>query len=99
MQEVGIKALKDNLSQYIGLVRNGEIVMVKDRNEIVAEIRKPATQAQENLYIQEAILKGAIIPEAEAAKKTNIDAIVKKYSQHKLTDIHPQEIYESLKDK
>lgn len=97
MQEVGIKALKDNLSQYISLVRNGEIVMVKDRNEIVAEIRKPATQAQENLYIQEAILKGAIIP--EAAKKTNIDAIVKKYSQHKLTDIHPQEIYESLKDK
>ncbi|MFO1524741.1 MAG: hypothetical protein U1F16_02075 [Turneriella sp.] len=71
--------------------------MVKDRNEIVAEIRKPATQAQENLYIQEAILKGAIIP--EAAKKTNIDAIVKKYSQHKLTDIHPQEIYESLKDR
>ena len=63
MQEVGIKALKDNLSQYIGLVRKGEIVIVKDRNEVVAEIRRPDSRAAENIYVQEAILKGSIITE------------------------------------
>jgi len=97
MQEVGIKALKDNLSQYIGLVRKGEIVIVKDRNEVVAEIRRPDSRAAENIYVQEAILKGSII--AEKTSKTNIDGIVKKYSHYKLADINPQEIYESLKDK
>ena len=42
MKEVGIKVLKDNLSRYLRLVRNGETVFVKDRNEIIAEIRKPS---------------------------------------------------------
>jgi antitoxin (DNA-binding transcriptional repressor) of toxin-antitoxin stability system len=97
MQEVGIKALKDNLSQYIGLVKKGEIVIVKDRNEVVAEIRRPTSQTTENIYVQEAILKGAIIP--EKVRKTNIDGIIKKYSHYKLEDINSQEIYESLKDK
>jgi antitoxin (DNA-binding transcriptional repressor) of toxin-antitoxin stability system len=97
MQEVGIKALKDNLSQYIGLVRKGEIVVVKDRNEVVAEIRRPSNNNTENLYIQEAILKGSVLP--EKAKKTNIDSIVKKYAKYRLDDIKPQEIYASLKDK
>lgn len=97
MQEVGITALKDNLSQYIGLVKKGEIVIVKDRNEVVAEIRRPNSQTTDNIYIQEAILKGSILPEKTG--KTDIDGIVKKYSHYKLTDINPQEIYESLKDK
>lgn len=97
MQEVGIKALKDNLSQYIGLVRKGEIVIVKDRNEIVAEIRKPRRETVENIFMQEAIQQGSIIP--EKVKKTNIDAILEKYSNYTLTDIKPQEIYASVKDK
>lgn len=97
MQEVGIKALKDNLSQYIGLVRKGEIVIVKDRNEIVAEIRKPNQSKVQNIFIQEAIQKGSILP--EKVKGSNIDKILKKYNKHKLNDIRPQEIYASLKDK
>ena len=97
MQEVGIKALKDNLSQYIGLVKKGEIVIVKDRNEIVAEIRRPNSQTTENIYIQEAILRGSII--REKANKTNIDGIVKRYSHYKLEDINSHDIYQSLKDK
>ena len=97
MQEVGIKALKDNLSQYISLVRNGEIVRVKDRNEIVAEIRMPGRNTPENVYIEEAVQKGSIIP--ERVKKTSIDKIVSKHKKYKLADINPQQIYESLKDK
>lgn len=97
MQEVGIKALKDNLSQYIGLVKKGEIVIVKDRNEIVAEIRKPDKTNSENPYIREAILKGTIIP--AKVEKTNIDQIVQDHSKYKLADIDAWQIYQSVKDK
>lgn len=43
MKSVGIKALKDNLSKYLKLVREGEIVWVTDRDEIIAEIHRPTT--------------------------------------------------------
>jgi antitoxin (DNA-binding transcriptional repressor) of toxin-antitoxin stability system len=41
MKKVGIKALKNDLSKYIHLVREGEVVYVTDRDAVVAEIRKP----------------------------------------------------------
>jgi antitoxin (DNA-binding transcriptional repressor) of toxin-antitoxin stability system len=41
MKSVGIKALKNELSRYIGLVREGETVYVTDRGHVVAEIRRP----------------------------------------------------------
>jgi antitoxin (DNA-binding transcriptional repressor) of toxin-antitoxin stability system len=41
MKSVGIKNLKNNLSRYLNLVREGEIVFVTDRDEIIAEIHKP----------------------------------------------------------
>ena len=42
MKSVGIKALKNELSKYISLVREGEVVYVTDRGAIVAEIRQPS---------------------------------------------------------
>jgi len=41
MREVGIRELKNRLSEYIRLVREGEVVMVTDRGEVVAELRPP----------------------------------------------------------
>jgi prevent-host-death family protein len=41
MKEVGIRELKNRLSEYIRLVRQGEVVMVTDRGEVVAELRPP----------------------------------------------------------
>ena len=41
MKEVGIRELKNRLSEYIRLVREGEVVMVTDRGEVVAELRPP----------------------------------------------------------
>jgi antitoxin (DNA-binding transcriptional repressor) of toxin-antitoxin stability system len=41
MREVGIRELKNRLSEYIRLVREGEVVMVTDRGEVVAELRAP----------------------------------------------------------
>lgn len=42
MRSVGVKALKNNLSRYLELVRQGEVVLVTDRDEVVAELRLPS---------------------------------------------------------
>lgn len=39
MKAVGIKELKARLSEYLRAVRAGEILLVTDRDEVVAEIR------------------------------------------------------------
>lgn len=41
MQTVGIKALKDKLSEYIRAAAAGETVLVTDRGKVVAEIVPP----------------------------------------------------------
>jgi antitoxin (DNA-binding transcriptional repressor) of toxin-antitoxin stability system len=41
MKVVGIKALKDRLSEYVRLVQAGETVLVTDRDEVVAELVPP----------------------------------------------------------
>ena len=43
MKSVGIRQLKNHLSRYLRLVREGETVLVTDRDEVVAEIHKPTT--------------------------------------------------------
>jgi antitoxin (DNA-binding transcriptional repressor) of toxin-antitoxin stability system len=42
MKSVGIKVLKDNLSKYLRMVKDGETILVTDRDEVIAEIRQPA---------------------------------------------------------
>lgn len=44
MRVVGIKQLKARLSEYLRDVRRGEVFLVTDRDEVVAELR-PATTA------------------------------------------------------
>jgi prevent-host-death family protein len=38
MSTVGIKMLKENLSEYVAMARSGERVIITDRGEEVAEI-------------------------------------------------------------
>lgn len=42
MKAVGIRELKNRLSEYLQLARNGEEVLVTDRGEVVAELRQPS---------------------------------------------------------
>jgi len=42
MRRVGIRELKNNLSEYVRLARAGEVVQVTDRGTVVVEIRIPA---------------------------------------------------------
>ena len=43
MKAVGIRELKARLSEYVRLVRSGEVVLVTDRGEVVAELAPPRT--------------------------------------------------------
>ena len=42
MRTVGLKVLKNRLSEYIRLVASGETILVTDRDRVVAELRPPA---------------------------------------------------------
>ncbi len=45
MKVVGVRELKDRLSEYLRLVREGEEILVTDRGEVVAELRQPPRTA------------------------------------------------------
>jgi antitoxin (DNA-binding transcriptional repressor) of toxin-antitoxin stability system len=49
MREVGIRELKNRLSEYVRLVRNGEVLMVTDRGQVVAELRPPGWRGVEGM--------------------------------------------------
>ena len=65
MVTVGIRNLRNYLSRYIDLVKNGEKVIITDHNRIVAEIVPPeAAQTKSEMlhtYVQEQIESGKII--------------------------------------
>lgn len=42
MRVVGIRELKDRLSEHLRRVRAGEEVLITDRGEVIAELRPPA---------------------------------------------------------
>jgi antitoxin (DNA-binding transcriptional repressor) of toxin-antitoxin stability system len=44
MKAIGIKQLKARLSEYVRRARAGEVILVTDRDEVVAELR-PTRQA------------------------------------------------------
>lgn len=46
MKQVGIRELKDHLSEYIRHVREGEVIVVTDRGEAVAEMRSPSESSE-----------------------------------------------------
>ena len=61
MRKVGLKILKNKLSEYIRLAAAGETVVVTDRNRIVAEIVPPRQQHHESL-IERGAREGWLTP-------------------------------------
>lgn len=41
MKAVGVRELKDRLSSYLRLVRQGEEILITDRGEVIAELKQP----------------------------------------------------------
>jgi antitoxin (DNA-binding transcriptional repressor) of toxin-antitoxin stability system len=66
MKAVAVKELKNRLSEYLREVKNGEVVLVTDRGQIVAELRQPTAgavlaahdQALERLHAQGVLAPG-----------------------------------------
>ena len=80
MKSVEIRELKNNLSKYLRLVKDGEVIIVTDRHKIVAEIKQPAPNESDidskiMNYLNEQEEKGKILRAART--KSLIDTIIK----------------------
>ena len=65
MRAVGIKILKNRLSEYVRLAAGGETVLVTDRDRVVAELCPPRTGrafAPGDAMLAEAVRKGWVTP-------------------------------------
>ena len=65
MRAVGIKNLKNKLSEYIRIASEGETVLVTDRDRVVAEITAPRAGRSETVtdaVMAEAVRHGWLTP-------------------------------------
>lgn len=65
MRAVGLKVLKNKLSEYVRLAASGETVLVTDRDRIVAEIippREGRSPLLADALLAEAVRKGWLTP-------------------------------------
>lgn len=60
MKSVGLKVLKNKLSEYVRLAAAGETVVITDRNRIVAELVPPRREPES--VIERGIREGWIRP-------------------------------------
>lgn len=65
MRSIGVKALKDRLSEYVRLAAGGETVLVTDRDRVVAELVPPRVGRAESVsdvVVAEGVRTGWITP-------------------------------------
>lgn len=81
MKSVGIKVLKNKLSEYVRLAAAGEIILVTDRDQVVAELSAPSetrspvladamlAEAVRNGWLTPPVLCHGDLPEADPVMK------------------------------
>ena len=65
MKTVGLKVLKNKLSEYVRIAAGGETVLVTDRDRVVAELNPPQPehkQAKKESVFERGIREGWITP-------------------------------------
>lgn len=64
MRTVGIKLLKNRLSEYIRIAEAGEVVLVTDRDRVVAELRPPTDRAPlaADALLADLVRRGVLAP-------------------------------------
>ena len=65
MRAIGIKALKNRLSEYVRLAARGETVLVTDRDRVVAELGPPRAGRAEHAVdaaLADAVRNGWLTP-------------------------------------
>src|ERR1700730_4504651 len=65
MRTVGLKTLKNKLSEYVRLAAAGETVVITDRNRIVAEIVPPRRHT--NIFCERGVREGWLAPPTDPA--------------------------------
>src|SRR3954453_10677727 len=74
MRSVGLKVLKNKLSEYVRLAAGGEIVLVTDRDRVVAKLVPPQAMPQhrtlsEEEYLARGVREGWITPATNLSKE------------------------------
>jgi antitoxin (DNA-binding transcriptional repressor) of toxin-antitoxin stability system len=67
MKSVGLKVLKNKLSEYVRLAASGETVLVTDRETVVAELVPPRADRSRDVadtLLADAVRKGWVTPPA-----------------------------------
>jgi antitoxin (DNA-binding transcriptional repressor) of toxin-antitoxin stability system len=67
MRTVGIKVLKDKLSEYVRMASGGETILITDRDRVVAELVPPAPTRANRLpdaMLADAVRRGVVTPAA-----------------------------------
>jgi antitoxin (DNA-binding transcriptional repressor) of toxin-antitoxin stability system len=79
MRKVGLKVLKNKLSEYVRLATNGETVLVTDRDRVVAELIPPRTPQEASTaeaswaeLVRQGIITPAANPKGPLPKPTPI---------------------------
>ena len=65
MRAVGIKILKNKLSEYVRLAASGETVLVTDREKVVAELVPPQanrSRSVADVLLNDLVSKGLVTP-------------------------------------
>jgi antitoxin (DNA-binding transcriptional repressor) of toxin-antitoxin stability system len=65
MRVVGLKVLKNRLSEYVRIAAAGETVLIADRDRVVAELRPPSETRARSLsdaLLADAVREGLITP-------------------------------------
>lgn len=65
MRAIGLKVLKNKLSEYVRLAAGGEVVLITDRDRVVAEIVPPAigrAAMVDDAELAEAVRHGWLTP-------------------------------------
>ena len=62
MIAVGVREIKSRLSAYLRMVKTGEVVLITDRGEVVAELRRPGAASEPTPFprLNEMIREGTV---------------------------------------
>jgi antitoxin (DNA-binding transcriptional repressor) of toxin-antitoxin stability system len=94
MKTVGVRDLKTHLSAHLRDVGRGDVILVTDRNRVVAELRSPGTGASATLAPEELLrqrlvdrgLLGQVPPSARPPWKSALPRLLRSGSAQELLD-------------
>ena len=65
MRQVGLKVLKNKLSEYVRVAASGETVVITDRNRVVAELVPPRRATKLTPFQERGLREGWLTPAAD----------------------------------